>query len=267
MRKLLNTMHVMTQGAYLHRDGETVAVKIEGELKLRVPVHTLEGLVCWGRVSCSPPVLALCCEHGVGISFLTEHGRFLARVQGAISGNVLLRREQYRVADDVDRSLLIVHSIVTAKIANSRITLLRAAREVQNTKRQQALRGAADRLSWIGLDAMRSTSIKEARGHEGVAGQAYFAAFDAMIVGDRETFRFNGRTRRPPEPRARSDGGVAQPARGPSGADAYQSPSGGYRRFRETGRGRHPLDRSRPENRHCGMATPQAGRGTAFFSE
>lgn len=198
MRKLLNTMHIMTQGAYLHRDGETVSVKIDGQPKFRVPVHTLEGLVCWGQVSCSPHVLALCCEHGVGISFLTEHGRFLARVQGPVSGNVLLRREQYRVADHPERSLLIVRSIVTAKIANSRITLLRAAREVGDEERQKTLRSAAERLSWIGLDAMRSTTIDEARGHEGVAGQMYFAAFDAMVVGDREAFRFNGRTRRPP---------------------------------------------------------------------
>ena len=86
MRKLLNTLHVMTQGAYLHRDGETVSVKVGTESKLRLPVHTLEGLVCWGQVSCSAPVLALCCEHGIGISFLTEQGRFLARVQGPISG-------------------------------------------------------------------------------------------------------------------------------------------------------------------------------------
>ena len=75
MRKLLNTLHIMTQGAYLHRDGETVAIKVGDELKLRVPVHTLEGLVCWGRVSCSPPVLGLCCERGVGISFLTAGSR------------------------------------------------------------------------------------------------------------------------------------------------------------------------------------------------
>lgn len=198
MRKLLNTMHVMTQGAYLHRDGETVAVRIEGNFKLRVPVHTLEGLVCWGQVSCSPHVLALCCEHGVGISFLTEHGRFLARVQGAVSGNVLLRRAQYRVADTAEYSLPIVRSIITAKIANSRINLLRAAREVQNQAQQQELRAAADRLSWIGLDCMKSETIEQARGHEGLAGQEYFAAFNAMIVGDRASFRFNGRTRRPP---------------------------------------------------------------------
>jgi CRISPR-associated protein Cas1 len=188
----------MTQGAYLHRDGETVAVKIGSEQRLRVPVHTLEGLVCWGQVSCSPPVLGLCCEKGVGISFLTEHGRFIARVTGSVSGNVLLRRQQYRAADDSALALPIVRNIVTAKIANSRVVLLRAARETTDSATQSALREAGNRLSWIGLDAARAPSIDEARGYEGIAAQVYFSVFDQMICGDREAFHFKERTRRPP---------------------------------------------------------------------
>ena len=162
MRKLLNTLHVMTQGAYLHRDGETIAVKIDGEQRLRLPVHTLEGLVCWGQVSCSPPVLALCCEHGVGISFVSEQGRFLARVTGPVSGNVLLRRQQYRMSDGGERALPCVRSIVTSKIANSRVVLLRAAREGAIPELETLLREAANRLSWIGLDSARSATIDEA---------------------------------------------------------------------------------------------------------
>lgn len=198
MRKLLNTLHVMTQGAYLHRDGETVAVKINGEQKLRIPVHTLEGLVCWGQVSCSPPVLALCCEKGVGISFLTEQGRFLARVQGPVSGNVLLRRQQYRMSDGAEKALPLVRTIVTAKVVNSRVVLLRGARECGDPEREVRLRAAADRLSWIGLESSRAATVDEARGHEGVAGQVYFSVFNDLIVGDRENFAFLGRSRRPP---------------------------------------------------------------------
>ena len=198
MRKLLNTLHVMTQGMYLHRDGETVSVKLGSELKLRIPVHTLEGLVCWGQVSCSPPLLGLCWEKGVGVSFLTEQGRFIARVHGPVSGNVLLRRQQYRMADSGELALPVVCSIVTAKIANSRIVLMRSARETGDEARQALLREAANRLSWIGLDASRASSVDEARGYEGLAGQTYFSAFDAMIAGDREVFRFGGRSRRPP---------------------------------------------------------------------
>jgi CRISP-associated protein Cas1 len=201
MRKLLNTLHVTTQGAYLHRDGETIAIKIEEETRMRLPVHTIEGLVCWGRISCSPAVLALCCENGVGISYLTEHGRFLARVQGEVSGNVLLRRQQYRAADDVKATLPIVQSIDAAKIANSRVAILRAARETSDVERRERFRKAADRLSWEGIEAMRTASVDEARGHEGMSAQTYFSVFADMIIGDREKFRFGGRSRRPPRDR------------------------------------------------------------------
>ncbi|MRS03469.1 subtype I-C CRISPR-associated endonuclease Cas1, partial [bacterium] len=95
MKKHLNTLFVTTQGAYLAKEGETIAVKVNQEVRLRVPVHTIGGIVCFGNVSCSPFLMGFCGENGVGISFLTEHGRFLARLQGPVSGNVLLRREQY----------------------------------------------------------------------------------------------------------------------------------------------------------------------------
>ena len=198
MRKLLNTLHVMTQGAYLHREGETLAVKVDSELRLRIPALTLEGLVCWGRVSCSPPVLGLCSEHGIGVSFLSEQGRFIARVTGPISGNVLLRRQQYRIADNAEAALPIVQNIVAAKVANSRVVLLRAARETTDAHKQTALSEAAARLSWIGLDASRAASIDAVRGQEGLAGQVYFGAFDGMIGNPQDAFRFTGRSRRPP---------------------------------------------------------------------
>src|SRR4030043_740546 len=104
MKKHLNTLFVTTQGAYLSKEGETVVVKVEGEIRLRVPVHTIGGIVSFGNVSCSPYLMGFCAENDVGLSFLTEHGRFLARVQGPVSGNVLLRRQQYRCADDQDFS-------------------------------------------------------------------------------------------------------------------------------------------------------------------
>ncbi|MES2219559.1 MAG: CRISPR-associated endonuclease Cas1, partial [Acidobacteriota bacterium] len=153
MRKLLNTLHVTTQGAYVHRDGETLSVKIGDEVRLRLPIHTIEGLVCYGQISCSPFVLGLCCERGVGVSLLTEQGRFLARVTGPVSGNVLLRRQQYRIADTPEATLPIVAAIVAAKIANSRLVLLRGARETDEPERQSRLRTRADQLSSIGAAA------------------------------------------------------------------------------------------------------------------
>ena len=143
-------------------------------------------------------MLGLCCERGVGVSFLTEQGKFLARVTGPVSGNVLLRRQQYRMADGADGALSTVRVIVAAKIANSRVVLLRAAREIVDEPREGELREAANRLSWAGTEAARASSIDEARGHEGMAGQAYFSVFDQMIAGDQEAFHFAGRSRRPP---------------------------------------------------------------------
>src|SRR3972149_4534589 len=104
MKKHLNTLFGTTQGAYLSKEEETVVVKVEREIRLRVPVHTIGGIVCFGNVSCSPYLMGFCAENDVGLSFLTEYGRFLARVQGPVAGNVLLRREQYRRADDLNFS-------------------------------------------------------------------------------------------------------------------------------------------------------------------
>ena len=198
MRKLLNTLHVISQGAYLHREGETVAVKVDGDLRLRVPVHTLEGLVCWGRISFSPYLLELCCEHGVGVSLLTEQGRFMARVTGPVSGNVLLRRQQYRMADDPQATLPIVKAVITSKIANSRVVLLRAARETDQPERQAQLRDAAGQLTSLGNFTLAAMSVDEVRGHEGAAGQVYFSLFSSMIVKNGDFFTFRGRSRRPP---------------------------------------------------------------------
>ena len=125
----LNTLYVTTQGAYLSKEGETVVVKVDGDVRLRLPVHTIGGIVCFGNVGCSPFLMGFCAENQVGLSFLTEHGRFLARVQGPVSGNVLLRREQYRRADDLERSAEVAKSILTGKIANCRAVLQRAIRD------------------------------------------------------------------------------------------------------------------------------------------
>lgn len=198
MRKLLNTLYVTTQGAYLHRDGETIAVKIEDDFRLRVPIHTLEGLVCFGRVVCSPPVLGLCCERGVGVSFLSEQGHFLARVNGPVSGNVLLRRQQYRIADCEEQALPIVRSIVTAKVMNCRQVLLRGARESDEESRKSKLKEASVRLAQMAESALQSRSVEEARGFEGLAAQIYFGVFEALIASENEDFRFGGRSRRPP---------------------------------------------------------------------
>jgi CRISPR-associated protein Cas1 len=199
MKKHLNTLFVTTQGAYLSKEGECVQVKADGVDKAQIPIHTLGGIVCFGNVLCSPFLLGHCAEHGVAVSFLTVNGRFLARVQGPVSGNVLLRREQYRWADDPNRSAVIARYVLTAKLANSRNVLLRAARDHGDDGRGEGLHAAAGRLA----DCLRrierpDLSLDEVRGIEGEAGAIYFGAFDALITSDNEAFRFRGRNRRPP---------------------------------------------------------------------
>jgi CRISPR-associated protein Cas1 len=199
MKPLLNTLYVTTQGSYLSRDGETVSIRHEEEVKLRVPIHTLAGIVCFGQVTCSSFLMNLAAEYGVGLSFLTEHGRFLARVQGPVSGNVLLRRAQYRASDDGQLTASIARSIVVAKIANCRTVILRAARERDNAAPETAeLDGAALRLAHICDDIQRASSVDSIRGHEGDAARVYFSVFDHLITTEKGHFFFRGRSRRPP---------------------------------------------------------------------
>jgi CRISPR-associated protein Cas1 len=196
MKKLLNTLFVTTQGTYLSRDGETVLVRHEQETLLRVPIHTLGGIVCFGRVSVSPPLMGLCGERQVLLSHLSESGRFLARVTGPVAGNVLLRRRQYRVADQPEEAAAIARSIVLAKVANCRTVLLRANRD--SPERCAKLAQASSDLARI-LDRLERTDldVDSLRGVEGDAARTYFGVFDSLITA-RGEFEFRGRTRRPP---------------------------------------------------------------------
>ena len=198
MKRLLNTLYVTTQGSYLSRDQETVLVRVEKETRLRVPIHTLGGIVCFGRVSCSPALMELCGKTDVAISFLSERGKFYARVEGPVSGNVLLRRAQYRRADDEAVSAEVARAIVVAKISNCRTVLLRAARERQDDAGAKALGDAALHLARL-MNALRKpVCLDTARGHEGEAARTYFGVFDHLIRVNKEDFFFRGRSRRPP---------------------------------------------------------------------
>ena len=198
MKKLLNTLFVTTQGAYLCKEGETVCVRVSGEDRLRLPIHTIGGIVCFGQVSCSPFLLGHCAENHVAVSFMTENGRFLARVQGPVSGNVLLRREQYRRADDPAATTAMARSVLTAKIANSRTVLLRAARDHGDKTDSSILEKATEILSRILAKMNGSLSLDELRGFEGEAARTYFGAFNECITVDRDSFFFHERSRRPP---------------------------------------------------------------------
>jgi CRISP-associated protein Cas1 len=198
VKQHLNTLFVTTQGAYLHQYGEALVVKVEEETKLQLPLHTIGGIVCFGQVAVSPWLMAKCAEAGVAISFLSEQGKFLARVQGFTPGNVLLRREQYRRADDEAASAAIARNIVAAKIANARTVLLRGARDYPDRKGRDAVEAAAARLAY-GLQQVRDAGdLDLIRGIEGESANSYFGVFDHLITAQREAFTFTGRNRRPP---------------------------------------------------------------------
>ena len=198
MKKLLNTLFVTTQGAYLSKEGETVAVKINDEIALRVPVHTLGGIVCFGQVSCSPFLMGFCAKSQVAVSFLTENGRFLAKVQGPVSGNVLLRREQYRRADDLQTSSLIARAMLTGKIANCRTVLQRALRDHSGKIDTDAMSRASQTLANSIRRLQTEYPLDIVRGIEGESANAYFEVFDHLITAQKNDFFFHERNRRPP---------------------------------------------------------------------
>ena len=202
MKKHLNTLYVTTQGSYLHRDGETVIVKQEDEIKLRLPIQTLKGIVCFGQVSCSPYLMGFCAENDVALSFLTAYGRFLAKVEGPVSGNVLLRRQQYRLADDPIFSARMAQYFLVGKISNTRTALLRVIRDHPEKGVSEKIKPAADRLANY-MDKLKAPgNLDYYRGIEGESAQTYFSVFNEMIFVSKEDFAFKERNRRPPLDRA-----------------------------------------------------------------
>lgn len=198
MKKHLNTLFITTQGAYLGKDGQAVEVRYEKDILLRVPLHNLDGIICFGRVGCSPALMGACGEAGVTLSFMTENGRFRASVNGFTPGNVLLRRQQYRLADCPQKALEIARPMVLGKLANCRTVLLRGARDANYEDRTAALNSAANRMSASIEEVKQVADLNRLRGLEGEAATNYFTAFNDLIGVDDSRFRFTRRSRRPP---------------------------------------------------------------------
>ena len=198
MKKYLNTLYITTQNAYLAKDGQSVIVRVEKETKIRVPIHTISSIVCFGAVTCSPFLMGYCAENNVAISFLSEHGRFLAGVRGAVSGNVLLRREQYRKADDDFFSSKIATAIIAGKIANARVVLRRAMRDHPDLPGINEIEIASKILKKEMMKLNVKLNINELRGIEGNTSKIYFNVFNNLITSQKNDFYFHGRNRRPP---------------------------------------------------------------------
>lgn len=193
MKKLLNTLYITRQESYLHKERETIVIK-QGDEKLgQFPALTVGNILCFGQVSVSPFLMGFCGEKGIGLAFFTEYGRFMARVLGRQTGNVLLRREQYRWADSEEKSTAVARLTVAAKIANCRSVLLR---EIRNHGANPSLESATERLAVSRRRAGNAKSVDEARGIEGEAAAVYFSVFNELLRGAGLTF--GGRVRRPP---------------------------------------------------------------------
>ncbi len=201
MKRHLNTLFVMTEGSYLRKDGKSVVVRVEKTTKLRIPLHNLDGIVCFGRISCSPMLMAACAEEGVTISFLSPWGGFRAAVVGFTPGNVLLRRSQYRISDDEQLSCNFARNAIAAKVANSRAVLLRGARDTKDDQQAERLRTVARRLAHFIPDIETASSLERLRGLEGESASSYFNCFNDLIRANSADFTFAGRSRRPPKDR------------------------------------------------------------------
>ncbi|PKO46751.1 MAG: subtype I-C CRISPR-associated endonuclease Cas1 [Betaproteobacteria bacterium HGW-Betaproteobacteria-22] len=192
MKKLLNTLYITRQESYVHKERDTIVIKNGSDKLGQFPALTISNILCFGQVSVSPPLMGYCGESGIGLSFYTEYGRFLARVQGKQTGNVLLRRTQYRIADKPEQANEIAKVMVGAKIANARTVLMR---EIRNHGENKDLSAAVDRLGYSLKNCQTSKGVPQTMGIEGEAAATYFSVFNTLIRDS--GFQFNGRIRRP----------------------------------------------------------------------
>lgn len=198
MRIMGNTLYVTTPDAYLALDGENVVIQKGGEELKRIPLHNLDGIVAFGYTGASPALMGACAERGVALTFLTMHGRFLARVCGWEHGNVLLRKEQYRVSDDEDKSAAIAKGIITGKLFNSRWVVERAARDYALRLDMEKLKAVSSGLAEALKKLQSAQTLEAIRGIEGEAATQYFSVLDDLILQQKEQFFFKSRNRRPP---------------------------------------------------------------------
>ena len=196
MRKLLNTLYVTLPEAYLSKDGQNVVVSVNQQEVFRIPSINIEGIVTFGYMGASPGLMKLCSDNGISLTFLSPNGRFISRVQCATRGNVLLRKAQYSLSDDEERSLHVAKLIIAAKIQNYRNILKRYCRDYGEC---QEVETAVKILETNKQHALNADDKTKLMGFEGMASNTYFDALPKLILNQKESFPFNGRNRRPPK--------------------------------------------------------------------
>lgn len=199
MKKLKNVLYVLTPNSYLFCENEAVAIKIGGEEKARIPSHTIESILCFGNTTVSTPFIRFCSERNIGLAFLSDYGRFYGRIYGAVSGNVLLRKGQYDALNQDNLSSQIAKSILFGKFANSRMVLMKAAREHTDENAKAKLSTAADKIANCAKILESLNDINAMRGLEGTVASEYFSVFDNMLRTPDTNMRFERRSHHPPE--------------------------------------------------------------------
>lgn len=198
MKRLLNTLYVTTEGAYLRKDGETVAVEIDGAVRARMPAHRLGQIVLFGETTLSRDMMAFAAGAGISVAWLTYAGKLAARVEGPQTGNVLLRRAQHDATRDGHAALPVARAVVAAKVANQRALLRRHLRDYPASPGADMVEEAQRRLADAARLALSAPDLDVLRGQEGEAAQAYWSVFPHLIRNDDPAFVFAGRNRRPP---------------------------------------------------------------------
>lgn len=197
MKKLMNTLYVMSEDVYLGIDGENVIVKRDDEILMRVPIHNIEAIIAFNYVGASPALMRKCSENGISLSFF--HGdSFCARIVGRENGNVILRKTQYRYSEDECECLAISRNMILGKVHNQRYVVERARRDYQLRLDYEKLSNASSLLKQSLSFIKNSASLDELRGYEGEAATVYFRVFDELILQNKKNFAFNGRNKRPP---------------------------------------------------------------------
>lgn len=198
MRHLLNTLYITLPDVYLSTSGENIVIKQDDKILVRYPFHNLEDIVLFSYLGMSPKLIQKCMNYGIGICYLTPTGRFIGRLRGETKGNILLRRQQYRISDDDEESLKISKNIICAKIYNEKWTVERYIRQYEHRIDSNNLENASAYLTELMKKAINVKDMDELRGIEGLAQVTYFGCFEDMILNQKEDFKFEMRTRRPP---------------------------------------------------------------------
>lgn len=198
MRQLLNTLFVMSEDVYLSLEGENVIANKDGKAVARYPLHTLQSIISFSYSGCSPALMGACAEREISLAFCTPRGKFLARVGGVMTGNVLLRRMQYRVADDPSQSCRVARMMIFGKVYNARWSVERTRRDHALRIDEEVFQTRAQNLQNILPQIAEETSLDSLRGLEGAAATEYFRVLDDMILQGKDTFYFHDRSRRPP---------------------------------------------------------------------